>query len=434
MGTGPDDEAGPHGSGRAVTPHPETGSLLPWLEERSDDLVAFLGELVRMESPSTDPEAQEPVFSLVREALEELGYRVRRLRGRSTGGQLYARPGGRRRGAPFQMIVGHVDTVWPRGTLARMPVRIEDGRLGGPGVFDMKGGLAQLVFALRALRALELEPSVTPAIFLNSDEEIGSPDSEHRIRLLARRAARALVLEPALERDGKLKTARRGVGRFDVRVVGKSAHTGLAPHEGASAIQELSHVIQALHGLSDPERGITVNVGQIEGGSRPNVVAPEASAVVDVRVRTEEDGRWVEERMREIERQARSTPGTEVEVRGAVDRAPMERTPRNQALWKAALRVGGALDLDLEEGTSGGASDGNITSRFTATLDGLGPVGDGAHALHEYVEVDRLAERAALLAGILLLPAPRRGSEPAARDPGDRAGSSEVEGGAVPTR
>lgn len=269
----------------------------------------------------------------------------------------------------------------------------------------MKGGLAQLVFALRALDALNLEPTVTPVIFLNSDEEIGSPESAHRIRLLARRAARSLVLEPALGPAGRLKTARRGVGRFDVRVKGKSAHSGLAPEEGASAIQELSHVIQALHGLSDPERGITVNVGQIQGGTRPNVVASEATATVDVRVETREDGRWVEERVKDLEEAPASTPGTSVEIQGAVDRPPMERTARNQRLWKGAREVGRALDLELEEGTSGGASDANITTEYTATLDGLGPVGDGAHAEHEYVEVAGLPERAALLAGVLLLPA-----------------------------
>ena len=391
--------------------HPDTHRILEWMAGRRDELVAYLEELVRTESPSTDPEAQGHVFDLLAWALEEAGYRVRHLPGDVTGGQLYARPESRVRGRPFQLLLGHTDTVWPDGTLDRMPVRSDEGRLRGPGVFDMKGGLAQLVFALRALRALELEPSVTPVVFVNSDEEIGSPESAGRIRLLARRSARALVLEPALEPVGRLKTARRGVGRFEVRVTGRSAHSGLAPQEGASAIQELSHVIQALHALSDPERGITVNVGQVQGGTRPNVVAPTATASVDVRVASREDGRWIEERVAELEASEASTPGTSVEIQGGVERPPMERTPRNQRLWRGARAVGRALGLDLEEGTSGGASDANITTEYAATLDGLGPVGDGAHADHEYVEIERLHERAALLAGILLLPEPIRVEE-----------------------
>jgi glutamate carboxypeptidase len=390
--------------------HPETPRVHAWIRERQGEMVRFLERLARIESPSTDPAAQGAVFTLMQKALEEVGWEVRRLPGVRTGGHLYARPAGRRRrrgrenGAPVQLIVGHVDTVWPAGTLEEMPVVENDGTLRGPGVFDMKGGLAQLVFALRALAALDVEPRVTPVVFLNSDEEIGSPESEVWVRRLARASSRALVLEPALEPVGRLKTTRRGGGRFEVRVTGRSAHTGLAPEEGASAIHELSHVIQTLYQLSDPERDISVNVGEIRGGSRPNVVAPEASAVVDVRVRTQEDGRWIEERIRELETVEPNTPGTSVRIRGGVDRPPMEATPRNRALWHAAREVGEALGLDLEEGMSGGGSDGNTTSLFTATLDGLGPVGDGAHALHEYVDLDRMPERAALLGGILLLP------------------------------
>lgn len=384
--------------------HPDTPRLLDWLRPRRDELVALLDDLVRIESPTPDPEAQRRVFDRLTTPLEEAGFRVRHLSGRATGGQLFARPQRRRRGRPLQLVLGHVDTVWPVGSLERMPVTRRDGRMTGPGVFDMKGGIAQLVFALRALHALDLQPAAETVVFLNSDEETGSGESEHRIRRLARRAARALVLEPALDPAGKLKTARRGVGRFEVEVVGRSSHTGLAPEEGASAIQELSYLIQALHELTDPERGLHVNVGRIQGGTRPNVVAASAKAVVDVRVGSREDARWVEQRLKALEEDPRRTPGTSVEIRGSVERAPMERTPRNQKLWRRARAVGHALGLDLEEATSGGASDGNITTEYTATLDGLGPVGDGAHALHEYVEVDRLPERAALLAGLLLLP------------------------------
>lgn len=387
-----------------VEAHPELPRIQSWMEERKEEMADFLEQLVRAESPTTRPELQEEVFRLLSDAFDEAGHSVRRYSGRITGGQLLSRPRSRIKGRPYQMILGHVDTVWPSGTLEKMPVERKDGQMTGPGIFDMKGGLAQLAFALRALAELEIEPEVTPVVFLNSDEEIGSVESEDRIRHLARRASRSLVLEPGLDLDGKLKTARRGVGRFDVRVIGRSSHTGLAPQEGASAIQELSHVIQKLHAISDARRGITVNVGQIQGGTRPNVVAAEATAVVDVRVRTMEDGRWVEQRMEELSSEVPSTKGTRIEIVGEVGRPPMERTPRNQALWEGARIVGRALGLELEQGTSGGASDGNITSRFTATLDGLGCVGDGAHAVHEYAELGKMPERAALLAGICLLP------------------------------
>lgn len=387
-----------------MVPHPETPRLLDWLRGQTDSMIELLDELTRLESPSTVPQTQEPVFQVMARELSELGFRVKRLSGDSTGGQLWARPRRRQPGRPMQVIIGHVDTVWPVGTLETMPIRNEGDRVRGPGVFDMKGGLVQSLFALRALEALNLEPPVTPTIFLNSDEEIGSPESENRVRHVARRAARALVLEPALEPVGKLKTTRRGGGRFEVRVTGRSAHTGLAPGEGASAIHELSYLIQQLYQLSDPERGITVNVGEIKGGSRPNVVAADASATVDVRVRTSKDARWVEEQVRQLAAAPRTTPGTAVEILGAVDRPPMEPTPGNRALWAAAQQVGASLGLELQEGMSGGGSDGNTTSLFTPTLDGLGAVGDGAHALHEYLETDRMPERAALLGGILLLP------------------------------
>ncbi len=384
--------------------HPETAGLLEWLQGRELEMVDLLRQMVLLESPSTVPETQGPVFDVLARELESVGFEVRRLSGSETGGQLYARPEPRQRGRPAQVIVGHVDTVWPVGTLETMPFMHDEGRVRGPGVFDMKGGLVQMVFALRALRELDLEPQVTPVVFVNSDEEVGSFESENRIRHLARRTVRALVLEPGLEPEGKLKTTRRGGGRFEVKVTGKSAHTGLAPGEGASAIHELSHLVQALYRLSDMERGITVNVGEIRGGTRPNVVASEASAVVDVRVRTQADGRWLEEQIRQVEERIRSTPGTTARIRGAVDRPPMEPTPPNRRLWHAAREVGRSLGLELGEGMSGGGSDGNTTSLFTATLDGLGAVGDGAHALHEYLEVDQMVERAALLAGLLLLP------------------------------
>jgi glutamate carboxypeptidase len=283
-----------------------------------------------------------------------------------------------------------------------MPVREEAGRLSGPGVYDMKGGLVQGIFALRALRELGLKPEVTPAFFINSDEELGSFESLGRIHRLARRVCRVFVLEPALGPQGKLKTRRKGSLRFTLRVHGRAAHSGLDPEKGASAIQELARVIQALYALAAPERGLTVNVGVIEGGLRPNVVAPEARAEVDVRVLTWEDALIVE---REVRGLRAEVPGTSLEILGGIDRPPLEATPGNRLLWEAARRRAGELGIDLDEGTAGGASDGSLTSRIVPTLDGLGAIGDGAHATHEHVLLDRSPERAALLALLLLEPA-----------------------------
>lgn len=374
--------------------------LLRRLRARRDEMTDLLRRLVEIETPSTVPASQGPAFDLLANALRDVGHAVRLLPGRRTGGLLYSRPASD--GAPFQLLLGHVDTVWPLGTLEGMPVEIRGRVFRGPGSFDMKAGLVQMVFALRALRTLERVPSVAPVVLITSDEELGSGESVRQIQRLARRARRAFVLEPALGEEGRIKTARKGVGSYTIRIRGVSAHSGLAPEEGASAIGELAHVIGAFHALSEPERGITLNVGRVRGGTRSNVVAAEAEAEVDVRILRAEDGDRVDREIRSIEPEV---PGTRIEVHGGLNRLPLERTPRNRALWRAASRLGSELGLELEEGTSGGGSDGNFTSLHTATLDGLGAVGDGAHALHEWVDLERMPERAALLALLLLLPA-----------------------------
>jgi glutamate carboxypeptidase len=282
-----------------------------------------------------------------------------------------------------------------------MPFRVRPDKVQGPGVFDMKGGLAQMIWALRALDHLGVTPSVTPVVFINSDEETGSGESESYIRMLSRCVERAYVMEPALDLDGKLKTARRGAGRFSLTVRGRSAHAGIDPQSGASAILELSHLIQKLHNLNDFEAGISINVGHITGGTRSNVIADESTAEVDVRVRTKEQARTVEAAINSL---STTTDGTILEIEGDVGRPPMERTPRNQRLWDAAQRLSGLLGFGLKEGRSGGTSDGNTTSLFTATLDGLGAVGDGAHARHEFLYPDKMVERSALLAMLVMLP------------------------------
>lgn len=365
-----------------------------------DAMISFLVELASMESPSDVPESQIPVQAYLTTALEEVEFRVEKIPGRNTGGHLLARPRGGDPDRPSQLMLGHCDTVWRHGTLEAMPVEVEGNQLKGPGVFDMKGGLTQMVFAIRILRKLGLEPEVTPVILINSDEEIGSPESGPAICRAAQEAIRAFIPEPAMGPEGSLKTARKGWGRFTLKVRGKSAHAGLDPRGGASAILELSHLIQTLHAMTELDRGLTLNVGVISGGTRSNVIAGEAMGEVDVRVLSIEDGEEIEERIRSL---TVTVPGTSVEIEGGFPVPPLERTPRNRALWTEAVGAGRDLGLELEESVAGGGSDGNTTSQFTATLDGLGPVGDGAHAPHEFLFVDKLVERCALLARLLLL-------------------------------
>jgi glutamate carboxypeptidase len=384
----------------------ELAGLRDFLAERRDDIAGLLIELADLESPSLVPESQHPIQELVTRRLEAIGFVGRIFPGERTGGHLYLSrkdAGHATKGATVQLLLGHTDTVWPIGTVRDMPVEWDKGEdvIRGPGVFDMKAGIVQMVFALEALSELGLKPTVAPSIFLNSDEEIGSTESQGHVEQVAQASDRVLVLEPALGPEGLIKTTRRGVARFNIRVVGRASHSGVAPGEGASAIQEMTHVIQNLHALTDPERGITVNVGRVSGGTAVNVVAAECCASVDVRVRTQADGRRVKEVIQGLEP---TTPGTRLEVDVSLDRGPMEATPRNRILWEGVRGCGKRLGLELEHAESGGASDGNTTSLYTATVDGLGAVGDGAHARHEHVRVSSLPERTALLALILMMP------------------------------
>jgi glutamate carboxypeptidase len=381
----------------------DSGDLLRWLRASQDELTRLLLELVRAESPTDEPRAEGHAIGLLAAELDAVGYTTRWLRGHGCGSHLYARPRLRDHGASHQLVVGHVDTVWPLGTLREMPLRLERGRLYGPGSYDMKGGLVQLVFALRALRRFNLAPTVTPVVLVNADEEAGSLDSQRWIRLLARGADRAFVLEPPAGTDGKLKTGRKGVGRFEVSIVGRAAHAGSEPEEGVSAILELARQVEQLFALNDPSQGITVNVGTIDGGLRPNVVAPEAVAVVDARAPTPEAA---EEVQRAILGLTPTRRGLAVHVRGGFDRPPMPASERNRALARRAQTLARQLGLEIgEAGMVGGGSDANYTSELTATLDGLGPLGDGAHAADEHVVLSALPERAALLALLLLEPA-----------------------------
>jgi glutamate carboxypeptidase len=297
------------------------------------------------------------------------------------------------------LVVGHFDTVWPVGTIDRLPFRREGDRLYGPGAYDMKTSLVLVAAVLEAFAALGLEPRRPVTVLFTSDEEVGSKTSRALIEDLARESRHALVLEPPLA-DGSLKTARKGVGRFALEVRGKAAHAGIAPEQGASAVVEMAHQILKIQSFNDPASGTTVNVGTVRGGTTPNVVPAHASAQVDARAVTTVGAEALERAMAGL---TAVTPGTRVAVSGGFNRPPMERTPAVAALFERARAIGAALGLAPTEGATGGGSDGNFTAAVgTPTLDGLGALGGGAHADDEHILFGTIPERAALLAALLM--------------------------------
>jgi len=378
----------------------KASELVPWMQDHTAAMCELTRRLVEIESPTGDAAGVGRALAVIEAELVRLGFHVRSLAGPG-GGHLLAMPAARQRKLPPQLLMGHIDTVWPRGTAETMPLRADGGRLFGPGVLDMKGGLVQMLFALEALHALGIPPGTTPVVFVNSDEEIGSPDSSRHVRRLARAAARAFVMEPADGPRGAIKTARKGVGKFSIMVHGRAAHAGLRPDEGASAILEMSHLVQGLFELNAPERGITVNVGTLDGGLGANVVAPQVVAQVDVRTWTAADAEEVERLIRGL---SPRDPRCAIEVSGGFGRPPMEPTDRNEALWRRAMGVARELSIEIEQASVGGGSDANTTSRYTATLDGLGAVGQGAQAADGQLVIFHMPERAALLAGLLASP------------------------------
>lgn len=379
----------------------DAGQLLGFFEDRRDEMVELIVKLARIESPSRVAAAQEPMRSALTAEFEALGLEVRRLEGEDGCDHLMARPADRDDSLPSQLLLGHLDTVWPVGTLETMPIEVVDGRLHGPGIFDMKAGLVQTIFALRAIRELGIDMPVDPVVLVNADEEIGSPDSRTHTVELAAEACRAFVMEPSYGPRGDLKTVRKGIGNFKLTVRGVASHAGLDPDSGVSAILEVSHQVEQLFALNDASRGVTVNVGTIDGGLRPNVIAPEATAMIETRVYTSEDAARVEEAIRGL---APTRDQITLEVEGGFRRPPMEKTPGNRALWAAAQEAASELGFEIGEAQVGGASDGNLTSPIIPTLDGLGAVGDGAHADHEHLIIEKVPQRAALLAMLLAGP------------------------------
>lgn len=375
--------------------------LLNFLQSGKEEFISFLEHLVSIETPSTLPESMEPAFEFLCKAYSEIGYRSIKIPGSSSGGQLFLQPKNRSRDKPVQLLLGHCDTVWPEGTLPNMPFVRNKNFISGPGIYDMKAGLANTFFALKAISHIGEKPPATPLVFINSDEELSSEDSLKNIIRLAKCSRRVFVMEPSLGTDGKIKTERKGVGHFEITVKGKSAHAGLDPESGASAILGLSQVVQQLFALNNPDIGTTVNVGTIQGGQRSNVIAAMSKATVDVRVRTKEDGQRIEKAIRRLEP---GIPGIELEIDGGMERPPMRKTKENRKLWMQAKTAAAELEMELQEGFSGGASDGNYTNLYAPTIDGLGAVGEGAHAAHERIYTDETIKRCALLSLLILSP------------------------------
>lgn len=369
-----------------------------YIQDRLDDYLAELTALVEHESPSGDKAALDALGARIAARWTELGARVETIENPVGGNHLVGRFARDLDQRPA-LVIGHFDTVWPIGTLARMPIRREGERLHGPGVFDMKTSLVLVSAALEAIAALGLSLRRPLTTLFTSDEEIGSPTSRALIEDFARQSECVLVLEPPLP-DGSLKTARKGVGRFSMTVEGKAAHAGIAPEQGASAIVELAHQILKVQALNDLGAGTTLNVGPIQGGTIPNVVAHQASAEIDVRAVTIAAAEAVERALLALEP---VTPETRVLIEGGINRPPMERSPAIAALFDRARSIGRELGMELTEGSTGGGSDGNFAAAVGApTLDGLGALGGGAHADHEHIMIDSIPDRAALLAALFL--------------------------------
>lgn len=373
--------------------------LRRYFEQSVDEMVAESLALVSMESPSCDKAALDRLADVLQEALHADGAVVERVYNPVGGDHLRARWRGSDGDAWPVLVLSHFDTVWPVGTLYQMPAGHDGDRAFGPGIYDMKTSIVLVSWALRGLRELGLALPRGLTFLLTSDEELGSPTSRSMVEAEARRSCCAFVMEPPLP-GGHLKTQRKGVLRFTLKIQGVPAHAGVEPGRGASAVLELARQILAVEALARPALGTTVNVGKIAGGDAVNVVAERATADIDIRVSTLEEARRMEEAMRGL---VPADARTALEVEGGLNRLPMRRTEASGRLFERARALGRLLGEELQEGSTGGGSDGNFTSaEGCPTLDGLGCDGDGAHARHEQIRISALPNRAALLALLLM--------------------------------
>ncbi|MBM3761452.1 MAG: M20 family metallopeptidase [Acidobacteria bacterium] len=369
------------------------------MQAKQSDLLVLLKKMVELETPSRDEAAIARFADLIEAETRDIA-KVKRIAAKGFGPHLileFDLPGGRKRG---QILgVAHCDTVHPTGTLAKFPFAVANGRVRGPGALDIKGGIALFIFAARALKALNIPVNKKLLLEIVSDEEIGSDSSRPLTEKLAKQSDYALVVEPGTGLTGKLKTARKGTGDYTIRVEGIASHAGVDFTAGASAIVELARQIEVIAGFTDLKRGITVNPGVIRGGTRTNVVASEAEVAVDIRINRLKDFTALDRKFRKLkpfDKRCRVT------VEGGLNRPPMERTKAIGQLFEKAKALAWEMEVPLEESSTGGGSDGNFTAALgIPTLDGLGCVGEGAHTLNENLLVERIPDRAALIAKLI---------------------------------
>ncbi|MGD1101632.1 MAG: M20 family metallopeptidase [Terriglobia bacterium] len=372
-------------------------ALLAYCESELDALVHCLRQAVEIESPSQNKAAIDRMANFFAQEFSKRGAKVQLLSHPTAGSAVVAEFWEGTRGTKPILLLGHLDTVWETGTLAEMPYQVREGRAYGPGIYDMKSGIVCGLWAVQALAALRITPPGPVRFFLNADEEVSSIAFRDELLAEARGARAVLVLEPAAA-QGALKTSRKGVGEFQITVRGRSAHAGINPSAGVNAISELARQILRIEKLARPQRGLTVNVDVILGGTRANVIPELAVARVDVRVPTALDREKIEKKMRAL---SPIHPEAKLEITGGVNRPPMERKMAI-ALFRKARELGRQMGLELKEAATGGGSDGNFTAALgIPTLDGLGGTGDGAHARHEHVILRELPQRAALLAALM---------------------------------
>ncbi len=374
--------------------------FLRYARQKQKDIIALIREFVECESPSDHPPGVNRFVELMSERVKDIA-RVKTLPGGSRFGKhlrIEFTFGPNKKDGQI-LALGHSDTVWPLGTLASMPYREGRGRLAGPGVLDMKGGLAFFIFAMRALRELEIPVCRNVVLQVNSDEEVGSESSRELTEEAARKSVAVLVLEPGTGMEGKLKTARKGVGWYTATVRGVASHAGLDFTKGANAIVEMARQIEKIGGFTRLDRGITVSPGVVRGGTRSNVVPAECVVNVDVRAPRARDAAYLTRCFGSLKAFDKRCS---IEISGGLNRPPLERTAAVRKLFKLAYGLAAEMDVEIEESSVGGGSDGNFTAALgVPTLDGLGAVGEGAHAVNESILINRLADRTALLAKIV---------------------------------
>ena len=371
--------------------------LLEYFEARRDESLQTLRRLVDLESNSLDKQGVDALAAYLARMFESMGAEVQVLPHKTRGNALEVlwRTGGTK--APV-LILGHLDTVWPKGTVRSRPFRVEDGKAYGPGIFDMKSGILLALMFCEALAGKMVDPGRDIRFFFSADEEVGTQAGLPHLKRIAQGCRAVLCLEPPLP-GGKAKTFRKGVGSFRLRVQGIPAHAGVDPEKGANALLELSKLVIEIHKMTDYSRGLTASVCTFRAGTAVNVIPAEAEAEVDLRFSSSADGLWLEERIRSLQP---SDPRCTLSIEGELNRPPLERTGAVVGLYQRARAVAANLGMDLGEGSTGGGSDGSFTAAMgIPTLDGLGVAGDGAHALHEHIEIDDIPRRGALLCGFV---------------------------------